>query len=295
MMVSDELILRIEAGGEPVIVIRPIDVVLDILFAAPDDLHRPVNLLCDRNGLGDAVHVEPAAKAAAEQMIVHLDLVGREPSHLRGRSLRAGHHLDSDPNIAAVLGDVHRAIHRLHGSVRQERHLVDGFDLPGCARYCLGEVALATGHDAVVLRGACHLLHDAGRGDIRVGALVPFDVEGTEPLHRGPHMVADHRHGIVDLDHLPHAFDRHCLAVVDAFELAAKDGTCGHARKLHAGNHRVDTEPGLAVHFLGRIEALGRRPDEGEVLGVLERDLVRHWQLGCGVNESSVIELLPRR
>ena len=75
--------LLIEAGGEPIVVIGPIDIVLDVFFAAPHDLHRSVDLLGDRHGLRDAVNVQPPAEAAADQMIVHLDLVaaaGRSPA-----------------------------------------------------------------------------------------------------------------------------------------------------------------------------------------------------------------------
>src|SRR5262249_43093502 len=153
-------------------------------------------------------------------MIVDLDLIGREPGHLRGGSLRAGHHLDTDPNIAAILGDTDRAIHRLHGGMGEERHLVAGVDFLRDALYRLGEVAVATSDDAFVLRGARHLLYDAFRRNVSVRPGVPLDVERSEPLHRSPHMVADHRHGIVDLDHLPHTFDRHGLAVIDVFALA---------------------------------------------------------------------------
>ncbi len=214
---------------------------------------------------------------------------------MRGSRLRPAHDLNADPDIAAVLGHMDSAIHRLHGGVRQERHLVDGIDLLGDARYRLGKVAIAPGGHAFVLRGARHLLDDAFRRDVRVRSVVPFDVERREPLHRGPHMIADHSDGIVDLDHLPHALDRHRLAVVDAFELAAKDGTCRDGREFHAGDHCVDAELGLAVHLLRRVETLGGRADEGEVLGVLERDLVGHRQLRRRVDQSSVIDRLPGR
>ena len=48
-------------------------------------------------------------------------------------------------------------------------------------------------------------------------------------------MRGDDAHGIVDLDHLVHAIDGKCLAVVDAFQLAAKHGTGGDRGELHAG------------------------------------------------------------
>jgi hypothetical protein len=55
---------------------RAVDVVLDVLLPAPDDFHRPVDLFGDRDRLRDPVNVQPAAEAAANKMIVHLDLLG---------------------------------------------------------------------------------------------------------------------------------------------------------------------------------------------------------------------------
>src|SRR5689334_25395123 len=85
-------------------------------------------------------------------MIVDLDLIRRETGHLGGGSLRAGYHLDTDPNIATVFGDMDRAIHRLHGGVGEERHLIDGVDSLRDPLYRLGEVTIAPGYYPVVLR-----------------------------------------------------------------------------------------------------------------------------------------------
>jgi hypothetical protein len=70
--------VRVEPGRQPVVVIGPVHVVLDVFLAAPDDLHRPIHLPCDLDGEDGAVDVEPSAEAAAKQMIVHLDgILGR--------------------------------------------------------------------------------------------------------------------------------------------------------------------------------------------------------------------------
>ncbi len=90
MMVCDQLVLLIETCSETVVVIGPIDIMLDVLFPAPNDFHWPIDVLGDRDRLGDAVNVEPSPKAAAEQMVVNLDLLGRKPGHLRSRGLRPG-------------------------------------------------------------------------------------------------------------------------------------------------------------------------------------------------------------
>ena len=160
--------------------------------------------------------------------------------------------------------------------------------------------ALATspslpGDDAGILRGDIHLLDSAGGRDICVRTVVPVDVERGQALHGRPHMIADHRDGIIEPHHLAHALDRHRLAVVNVDELAAKHWTSGHGGDLHAGNDRIDAEHCLAVHFVGRVDTLGGRTDEREVLGILERDLVRYRQLRRRVRQSSIIEPLPGR
>jgi hypothetical protein len=62
--------------------------VLDVFLPGPDDLDRPVDMLRDLDGADGAVALEPPAKTTADRMVVHDDLVQREPGGLR-------RHLDS--------------------------------------------------------------------------------------------------------------------------------------------------------------------------------------------------------
>ena len=117
MVVGDELILRVEASGKAVVVIGPVHIVLNVFFAAPDNLHRPIDLLCDRDRLRDPVHVQPPSEAATEKVVMNSDLFGREAGDFRCRGLRPSRHLNADPNIAAVLRHIDGAVHRLHGGV----------------------------------------------------------------------------------------------------------------------------------------------------------------------------------
>ena len=73
--------------------------------------------------------LQPPAKAAADQMIVDHDLVQRQTGGLRRRCLCACDGLGADPDFAAVLADMNRAVHRLHRRVREEGNLVGGLDL----------------------------------------------------------------------------------------------------------------------------------------------------------------------
>ena len=68
------LAMRIEAGCESVVVVRAINVVLDVLLASPHDLDRGIDLLRNAHGLGHVIHFESAAEAATQEMIVDHDL-----------------------------------------------------------------------------------------------------------------------------------------------------------------------------------------------------------------------------
>ena len=121
--------------------IRPIHIVLDIFLTGPHDLDGTVDLFGDLNSASDAVDLQATAEAAADQMIVHHDLVQRQASHLgRGRlSSRDG--LAADPDFAAVRADVNGAVHRLHRRVREKRNLVDRLDLGDGTRHRLVDIA----------------------------------------------------------------------------------------------------------------------------------------------------------
>ena len=55
---GDRQALRIQSGGHPVIIVGPVDVVPDVLFAGPDDLHRTIDLFGDPHRLGDKIDLQ---------------------------------------------------------------------------------------------------------------------------------------------------------------------------------------------------------------------------------------------
>src|SRR5439155_373266 len=65
---GDRHAVRIQAGGDAIIVIRPVHVVLNVFFPAPHHLHRAGDLLGDLHGPGNEVHLEPPAEPAAQEM-----------------------------------------------------------------------------------------------------------------------------------------------------------------------------------------------------------------------------------
>src|SRR5713101_1596087 len=101
--------LVIETRGNAVEETGPIHVVLDIFLAGPNDLHRTVYLHSDLNSAGDAVNLQPATEAAADQVIVNHDLVQRQSGGFCGGGLGSRDDLVADPDFAAVLADMNRA------------------------------------------------------------------------------------------------------------------------------------------------------------------------------------------
>ena len=172
MVPSDELAVRIKAGADPVVVVGPVHVVLDVLLAAPHDLHRIFRLLGDERRLHDEVELEPAAEAAAEQMIVEAHLLRLQSERLGDGHLRDGRDLRADPDIAAVGRHVHRAVDRLHGGVREERALIDRFDLGGGAGQRGVRVALVLGDGSRLLGRLGQGGNDVGRGERGVRPVV---------------------------------------------------------------------------------------------------------------------------
>ena len=148
---GDRLAPRIQSRGDPVVVVGPVDVVLDIFLAGPDDLDRPLDLLGDADGLGHVVMLEPPAEPAAQQVVVHHDFLQRQAGDLGRGRLGSALHLRAGPHLAPILPHVDGAAQRLHGGVRQERRLVDRFDLSGRSADRRRRVAFLPGHHARLL------------------------------------------------------------------------------------------------------------------------------------------------
>ena len=117
-------------------------------------------MLGDLDGADRAVGLQPPAKAAADQMIVDDDLLGRQAGSLCGHRLNARDRLAADPDFALILAEVHRAVHRLHRGVREERNLIGRLDLGGGARHRLVGVTDVLRHRARAERCLLELARD---------------------------------------------------------------------------------------------------------------------------------------
>ena len=249
---------------------------LDVFLARPHDLDRTVDVLGDLDGASDAVGLEPAAEAAADQMIVHDDLVQRQAGGLRRGRLGAREGLGADPDFAAVLAHMNRAVHRLHGRVREERNVIGRLDLGGGARHRPVDIADVLRNGARLERRLFELADDRARVELGVRTVVPFDHQGREPLLRRAHVIGHDGDGVVEPHDLAHALDGLGRGIVHALHAAAEHRRLRKRRDLHAGRPNVDAVDGRAVDLRRRVETLGRGADQLEILRSLERDVFGH-------------------
>ena len=144
--------LRIQARADAVVVVRAVQVVLDVFLAGPDHLDRPAHVLRDLDRPHGPVVLEAAAESATQQMVVDAHLLALQTGELHDRRLREARNLRAGPDVAAFLRHTHGAVHRLHRRVGEERLLVDGIDLPRCAGHGRDRIALMARHHAGLSR-----------------------------------------------------------------------------------------------------------------------------------------------
>jgi len=130
----------IEPCGDPVVVVRPVQIVLDVFLATPDYLHGTIPLAF---AIFAASHAWPSASSRRPNppptyWFMHFRLPFEAgPAQRRTVICVRGGCLRSHPQFAAVALDVHCAIHRLHGRMSEKRKLIDGVQARGRRRKSL--------------------------------------------------------------------------------------------------------------------------------------------------------------
>ncbi len=130
-----------------------------------------------------------------------------------GRRLPDAAHrrLRAEPDFELVGLQMHRGIERLHGGMREMRRFVHRLDdLAAFSKGVIDVAVVARAHHRPVEGVAVEL------GELRAVGLAglagfPFGLEQRERFLGAPEAVGDHRHRVIELDHLLHAapaFDR---------------------------------------------------------------------------------------
>ena len=256
--------VRVECAGVARHTGGTVVVVLRVVLACPDHLHRRRrHRLRDAYAEINVVEVErqPAAEAAAEQLVVDRHLLVLEAERLgRGRT-GVQRVLHAGPHVA--VGAVHSggARNRLHAGMGEERHLVVGrHHRRGRRRH------LRRGAERGVERREDRLGGYAG-----VAAVVELGSESRQRLARAPEAVGHHDHGIFEHEHLrdaAHGFGRLRVHVHDAPTLHRGEVDRGVE---HAGHTDIDPVDCAAVHLGRDVETLHRGAAQRERVGVLQR------------------------
>jgi hypothetical protein len=237
-------------------------------------------MLRDLDSADGTISLQPPPEATTDQVIVDDDLIQRQAGRLRCRRLDARHGLAADPDFATVLADMNRAVHRLHGRVREEGEMVGRLDLGDGARHGPVDIADVLRHRPGFERRLFELACDRIGRELGVRTVVPFDLQGREPFLRSPHMVGHDGNSVIEAHDLPHALHRLGRRIIHALHAPPEDGRLRERRDLHAGRPDVDAVNGRAVDLRRGVQPLGRRADKLEILRPLERHVFGHRHAG---------------
>ena len=260
----------VEPGPHLVVARRTVLRVLDVVFARPDDLYRCLDGLGRLERLLHEIQLEAAPEAPAQVRRMDPYLVGCDTADLGAETLRPRLELRGGPDVHAVGSHVCRAVHRLHGRVRQERQLVRRVDLRRGRCQSRLRVAVVPRLRARLLGPLREHLGDARARHLRVGSLVPGHVQCIAALLGGPIPVGHDGDASRDLHDLPHARDGLCLGGVERPDFPAKHRGARDHRDQHPRRLDVDAELGAAVNLGRRVEPLDPCAEDLPFLWLLE-------------------------
>jgi hypothetical protein len=248
-------------------------------------------MLGNLDGTDRTVGFQPPTEAAADQMIVNDDLFRRQARGLRGHRLNPRHRLAADPDFAVIHAKVHRAIHRLHCRVGQERHLIGRLDFRGGTRHRRLGVTDVLRHCTSAQRRLFELARDVRCCEPGMRTIVPFDLERCETFLGSSHVIGDDRNGVIEPHDLAHALDRFRGRVIQALHAPAEDRRLHQGCNFHAGRTSVDAVHCRSIHLRRRIEPLGRGADQLET----RRHACRNLNLRGLRGQLGVFEPAPAR
>ena len=123
--------VRVQCSAKAAHHVGPVVIVLHVLFARKDELHRRAG---NGHGRADGIvqiikltgKTAPESAAHRQQMIG--DVLDRQVRRLRAVDARTEPVLRAGPDLELAVLVKRRRVHRLHGCVRKIWHLVCGFD-----------------------------------------------------------------------------------------------------------------------------------------------------------------------
>ena len=267
---GDDATPFVQAPLDPVERGGPVEVVLQVVGARPDRLHRGRDGLRDLDRLGGVVGVDAPPEAASEERDVQRDRFLRKPRGLRDVGQSHARRLDRRPDFDAVLPPVGGGVLRLHRGVRLEGKLVDRLlERRDC-------VAVVAQQHSGLLRQNVALRPQRLRALGGTRSFVPLDLEEVASLEGVPARVG--HDGDTGRDRHDGAHPGRPLRGlrVEAGDLAAEDRAARDRGVEQPGHPDVDAVDRASVHLQGRVGARQAPADEAEILRILQRRVLRH-------------------
>ena len=205
----------------------------------------------------------------------------RDAGDARRRHLVHGLELGSGPDLAAAVGEAHRAVERLHRRVREVGDVVFSNHTLGGMGERFFRISLLRGHGALGLRLRAVALEELRAIDVGARPRIPVDHEGIATELGAPEVARDDSDAGWHLHHLLDALDRLGLARVERLDLPSEDGRSRDERGPQVGHADVHPELRLPGDLLRRVEAPGGLADDLPALAVLQLHALRR-RLGLG-------------
>ena len=215
---------------------RPIEVVLHILFARPDEIDRATgDRTGDVHGLTHAVELPPTTEPAATKDHIDTHALDRQFRQLRGEAASEVRLLQTAPDLARIRRDLGHAGLRLESHVCEVRNLVVDIDFFGIGalqrrfhRSTIGRYPLrgiGTRHHERQLDGlrivgerTANRGVESRRGQTAQIRFIELDFQGFGGLTRHPPRLGHDRHRIVERHHGDHALARAHAGSVETFQ-----------------------------------------------------------------------------
>ena len=171
-----------------------------IVFSAPHKANRLARKLGNTRCFNHIVILNASPKATTQKVVMQANPRTLDPGGTLYRIERQLHTLHTRPDFYAIAIGNGQRIHRLHRSVSQEWHVVEGFKALPYRGTCLTDLfnlfAFFSLCQFVPLGAQCSATHTSQR------PLVPFNADFVCRLARLPVITGQDRHGTVDFKHL---------------------------------------------------------------------------------------------
>src|SRR5262249_39872917 len=244
----------------------------DVVFAAPDHLHRLTSFLRENSRFRDIIGLGLSAEASAEKCHVADDIFFRDTQLLRDDRLRSLRILRGRPRRDFAVLKFRSSYHWLHGSVRQKRNVI--LCLEELTSLCKLSVRVADIADNFprLPRGCVKLVLVLIRVVGCVRSVVPLYLEFLSPLESSPSVVRDHRDSTQRLETRwrLERIDGNCLmnscyfqrfTIIHRLDLSADNRGVFDRRLDHTVNAEIHAVLRLPSTKIGQVVALHPLPD----------------------------------